>query len=550
MTSTTKGVDARVDKPSRDVATEFDAIVVGAGFGGIYMLYRLREMGLAVRALEAGGGVGGTWYWNRYPGARCDVPSLEYSYGFSEDLQNEWDWSEVMPAQPEIEAYLNHVVDRFDLRRDIQLNTRVTAATFDESTARWELETDTGERFTATFVVLVTGPLSTPIRPDIPGLDAFEGLAVHTGQWPVDGVDVRGKHVGLIGNGSSGVQAAPVLAAEAEHLYLLQRSPSYVWPVAEGDMDPELQARARADYPALRRLQRENFAGVGGFGGSLGQPQPLGKLVDATPEERARAMAELGFNAPRAWSDVLVDPKANEIASEMYAELVRGVVDDPKVAAALSPNEQIGCRRPVLSNDWFPTFNRPNVTLVDLRERPIVEFTADGVMLADGLVELDVLVLATGFDAMTGAVTRINPRGRHGRSLADEWKVGPRAYLGLQTAGFPNLFMMVGPGSPSVLANMPVALEQQGEFVIDCIAHAREYGHATVEATREAQDAWMAQVDELGNASVWTRCDSWYVGANVAGKARRILMYTGGFPSYIAKCADVVECGYEGFEFR
>jgi cation diffusion facilitator CzcD-associated flavoprotein CzcO len=527
----------------------FDVIVVGAGFGGIYMVHQLREHGFSVRALEAGTGVGGTWFWNRYPGARCDVPSLEYSYGFSEELQSEWEWSEIMPAQRELEVYLNHVVDRFDLRRDIQLCTRVTSAVFDETTVRWDIGTEDGEHFDAQHVVLATGPLSTPTMPNIPGLDGFAGALVHTAQWPEDGLDVSGVRVGVIGNGSSGVQVATALVPDAGELFVLQRSPSFVWPVASGDMEASLQAAAKNQYPELRRRQRENFAGVAGFGGALAQPAPRGPLLEATAEERRVAIDELGLNAARAWSDVFTDPAANEIACDIYAEVVQQLVGNPEVAARLSPREQIGCRRPVLSNEWFDMFNRENVTLVDLRDDPIEQVVANGVRLASGVLELDVLVLATGFDAVTGAVTMINPRGRDGRTIADEWKDGPSAYLGLQTAGFPNLFVMVGPGSPSVLSNMPVALEQQGELVVELLEHMRVSGFRTVEPSAEAQNEWMDHVDVLGAGSVFNRCDSWYVGANVAGKARKVLIYVGGLPGYIEKCRDVMSHGYPGFTF-
>ena len=531
------------------VDTELDVVVVGAGFGGIYMVHQLREHGFSVRALEAGDGVGGTWYWNRYPGARCDVPSLEYSYGFSEALQSEWEWTEIMPAQAELERYLNHVVDRFDLRCDIQLGSRVTSAEFDEATARWDVGTERGEHFSAAYVVMATGPLSTPIMPSIAGLDDFTGELVHTARWPKGEFDARGKRIGIVGNGSSGVQVATALAAEADELFVLQRSPSFVWPVASGDMDPALQTAAKAQYPELRRRQRENFAGVAGFGGALGQPQPRGALLDVTPAERKAAIDELGLNAARAWSDVFTDPAANDLACDMYAEVVRGLVQDPAVAARLSPREQIGCKRPVLSNQWFDMFNRENVTLVDLRDRPIERVVEHGVQLADGLLELDVLVLATGFDAMTGAVSSINPRGRDGMAIADVWDDGPATYLGLQAVGFPNLFMLVGPGSPSVLANMPVALEQQGETVVELLEYARQRGYRTVEPTAEAQSDWMRHVDELGVQSVFNRCDSWYVGANVGGKARKVLMYVGGLPGYIEKWRDTAGQEYPGFVF-
>jgi cyclohexanone monooxygenase len=530
---------------------EYDVIVVGAGFAGIYSLYHFRELGFTARALEMGDGVGGTWYWNRYPGARCDVPSLEYSYGFSKELQLEWEWTEIMPARAEIEEYLNHVVDRFDLRDDIQLKTRVTAATFDEEGARWLVETDTGERFSAPFVVMATGCLSAPMVPDVPGRDSFEGLILQTSMWPREGVDLGGKRVGLIGTGSSGVQATPEIARDAEHLYVFQRTATYSFPAFRGMLDPELQRTFKENPDEFRRQQRQAFAGVAGFGGALGPAQPPERKILETPwEEQLEVLDEQGFWGARAWGDVLVDLEANEAGAELFREMIRRTVDDPDVAQALSPRGYpLGCKRLVFGVDYYESFNRDNVTLVDLRKGGIEAITPTGIRTAQGDYDLDVIVFATGFDAMTGALNRIDIRGRDGLLLRDAWAEGARTLLGLQSYGFPNLFTITGPGSPSVLANMVVGIEQHVEWIGDCLAYLRDRGFHTIEPTLEAQDAWVAHVNEVAEGSMYTAptCNSWYLGANIPGKPRVFLPYIGGLPQYIEKADACAAAGYEGF---
>ncbi len=534
------------------MAEELDVVVVGAGFGGIYALYHLRELGFSVRALEAGDGVGGTWFWNRYPGCRCDVPSLEYSYGFSKELQLEWEWTEIMPARAEIEEYLNHVVDRFDLRRHIQLGTRVAAATFDETAGRWLVETETGESFSVRFCVMATGCLSAPTLPaDISGRESFEGRILQTSLWPREEVDLTGLRVGLIGTGSSGVQSTPEIAKQAEHLYVFQRTATYSFPAFRGMIDEDLQRRFKEDPAEFRRQQRKAFAGIAGFGGALGPSQPPArKILETPPEERLAVLDELGFWGARAWADVTVDLDANEASAEMFREMIRRTVSDPEVAEKLSPRGYpIGCKRLVFGVDYYETFNRDNVTIIDLHEGGIEEITPSGIRTEQGDFDLDVIIFATGFDAMTGALSRIDIRGRNGELLREAWSAGPRTLLGLQSVGFPNLFMITGPGSPSVLSNMVVGIEQHTEWIGACLTYLRDNGYQTIEATIEAQDAWVDHVNEVARGDVHTApsCNSWYLGANIPGKPRVFMPYVGGLPRYIEQADAVAAAGYEGF---
>lgn len=530
---------------------EYDVVVVGAGFAGLYALYHLRELGFRVVVYEQGDGVGGTWFWNRYPGARCDVPSLEYSYGFSEELQQEWEWTEVFPPQDELERYLNHVADRFDLRRDIHLGTRVTAATLDEATSTWTVETDAGDRVTTRYCVMATGVLSVPMTPDYPGLDSFRGEVLRTSMWPREGVDLSGKRVGLIGTGSSGVQATPELAEMAGHLFVFQRTPTFTWPARNGPLDPEVQRETKAHYAELRRAQRENPGGVtGSTGAIILQTAEDRKILDATEAERLAVLEEKGWDGTRVWADAMTDLEANEAACELYREMVRRTVRDPERAESLSPRGfPMHCKRPVIDTNYFETFNRDDVTLVDLRKGPIQAFTETGIQTAQGHFDLDVIVLATGFDAMTGALCRIDIRGRDGVLLRDAWAGGPRTLLGLQVAGFPNLFTVTGPGSPSVLANMVVCIEQHVEWIGDCLVYLRDHGYTTIEPTEEAQDAWVEHVNAVAEGTTYTAptCNSWYVGANIPGKPRVFMPYVGGLNHYIAKVDAVTAAGYEGF---
>ena len=547
----------------------FDVIVVGAGFAGLYMVHRLRGLGFTVRSFEAGDGVGGTWYWNRYPGARCDVESLEYSYQFSEELQQEWSWSERYAGQPEILRYANHVADRFDLRRDIEFSRRVVSARFEEEDSRWRIEVaspdgvaagpfdgngagrsdgeDAGnETVFARFVVMATGCLSAANLPDFDGIDDFEGESYHTGAWPHEGVDFTGLRVGIVGTGSSAIQAIPVIAGEAAHLTVFQRTPNYSIPAHNGAMDREREAEVKAEYSAFRERNRQMPAGLGA------DMNPMhDEFAQVPPDERQRRFEERwaygGFSFMASFADMLMSQEANDAAAGFVREKIRGIVRDPEVADLLSPHNVIGCKRICLDSGYFETFNRPNVTLVDVSSAPIEKITKTGLRTGGRDVELDAIVFATGFDAMTGALARIDIRGRGGRTLRSKWEDGPRAYLGLGVAGFPNLFVITGPGSPSVLSNMLPSIEQHVDWIADCVAWMRDRGHAAIEATPEAENEWVAHVGEVAGATLYPTCNSWYLGANVPGKPRVFMPYL-GFPPYVEKCDAVAANDYEGFE--
>lgn len=522
-----------------------DAVVVGAGFAGLYMLHRLRRNGWRALVLEAGSGVGGTWYWNRYPGARCDVESLEYSYSFDEDLQQEWEWSERYAAQPEILRYLEHVADRFDLRRDIELDTRVVGASFDQSTNRWDVRTERGDHYAAQFLIMATGCLSSANVPDIPGLEDFTGEVLHTGRWPKDGVVLHGKRVGVLGTGSSGIQAIPVIAREAAQLVVFQRTPAYSVPARNGPLDPEAQRRVKAEYRSLRDANRMMMTG---FGSRFPPPGP--SALAATPEEHRREFEARwthgGFAFLTAYADLTLDEAANRIAAEFVREKIQQTVQDVETASALSPTQVIGCKRLCLDTDYYETFNRPNVRLVDLRRTAIERVTPTGVTTTAEHVDLDSIVLATGFDAMTGALLAIDVRGRDGTTLREAWSAGPVTYLGLGVPGFPNLFVVTGPGSPSVLTNMVVAIEHHVEWIADCIGHLRRVGADAIEASSEAADSWVDYVNSVAALTLFPTCNSWYLGANVPGKPR-VFMPLPGFPPYVAQCADVAASDYDGF---
>ena len=531
-------------------APDFDAVVVGAGFAGLYALYRLRdEMGLSVRVYETGDGVGGTWYWNRYPGARCDSESFYYSYSFSEELQQEWVWSSKYPEQPEILSYLEHVADRFDLRRDIQLSTRVTAATFLEDTELWEVRTGRGDVVTARYLISAVGCLSAANVPRIPGLETFTGDWYHTAAWPHEGVDFSGKRVGQIGTGSTGIQAAPVIAAQADHLYVFQRTPNYTVPARNYVMTPGQTAEIKANYAQIRRKARRSF---GGF-----PYDPSDKsALEVSPEERLATYERLwaeegGFKfIYGSYNDLLVNKESNETAAEFIRSKIREIVKDPETAAKLMPTDYpYGTKRPPIDTDYYETFNRDNVTLVDLRSSPITEITPTGIRTTTDEYELDVIVFATGFDAMTGSLLKIDIKGRGGVTLEQKWADGPRTYLGMMVAGFPNLFVITGPGSPSVLANMPMAIEQHVEWISDCIAHLRELGATSVEATAEAEEGWVDHVRSIAEVTLFNLADSWYVGANIPGKKRVFMPYVGGFAPYEKQCRAVAAKGYEGMVF-
>jgi cation diffusion facilitator CzcD-associated flavoprotein CzcO len=537
---------------TREESQVFDAIVVGAGFGGLCALYRLRECGFRVRVLEKGDGVGGTWYWNRYPGARVDVHGIEYSYSFSKEIEQEWDWSEVMPTQPEIERYLNFVADRLDLRRDIQLDTTVVAARYDEQACVWTVETDNHGRFTAQFLISATGCLSAPLTPDIDGTDAFEGVSLFTSNYPREGFDFGGRRVGVVGTGSSGVQAIPVIAEEALELYVFQRSAAFTRPANNRTIDPQEMEAIKANYPELRKKLAESFSGTIHVGAVTVEAVPEDRrILSATPDQRRRSLEEHGWSAPWSWSDVLADVDANKAGVELYGELVRHAVHDPDVAASLVPHYPIGCKRPIFDTGYFECFNRDNVTLVDLRKDPIQRITRRGIETVSRHFDLDVIVWATGFVAITGALTRIDIRGRQDVSLRSEWADGPRTLLGLQSHGFPNLFMITGPGSPSVHINVVMAIEHHVEMIADLMLFMRKNGKRAVEPTEDAETKWIEHVDSLvaGTIRASEACDSWYLGSNVAGKRRKYMTYVGGQIAYRQECREIFDNGYQGFIF-
>jgi cation diffusion facilitator CzcD-associated flavoprotein CzcO/acetyl esterase/lipase len=545
------GLDFVVQAIDRELAPRhFDAIVVGAGFAGLYALHRLRGAGLSVRVLEQGAGIGGTWYWNRYPGARCDIESVDYSYSFSEELEQEWEWSERYPAQPEILRYLNHVADRFDLRRDIDLGTRVAQASYDDQSAVWHVTAENGVRYSATYCVMACGCLSTPHRPAIEGLDDFEGAWYHTARWPAAGVELAGKRVGVIGTGSTGIQLIPQAAAQAEHVYVFQRTPNFSMPAHNRPLDPEALREIKAEYRERRRLARESLSGVPG---SHPDALPQRSALEVTPEERVRVY-EQGWEqggiggVTLAFNDIIVNADANSTAADFVRDKIREIVRDPATADALCPTTHpIGTKRICVDSDYYTTYNRDNVTLVDVRSAPIVRLTQGGIETTSAEYEFDVIVFATGFDAISGAVLDIDVRGREGRPLQDKWSDGPRTYLGLATAGFPNLFLVTGPGSPSVLSNMVLSIEQHVDWIADCIGHLRERALGTIEPTPDAEDAWVAHVNEVAEATLFPRAGSWYMGANIPGKPRVFMPYLGGVGTYRAYCEGVAANGYEGF---
>ncbi len=533
---------ARAKPSESERLGELDALIVGAGFAGLYMLHRLRSAGLEAIAYEAGSGIGGTWFWNRYPGARCDIESIEYSYQFSEPLQQEWEWSERYATQPEILRYIEHVAKRFDLLPHVELNTRVNSAIFDETRGRWSVETDRSV-VSAQFCIMATGCLSSMNTPDFKGLDSFKGSWFHTGRWPHEGVDFTDQRVGMIGTGSSAIQSIPLIAQEASHLTVFQRTANYSVPAHNGPLDPERVREFKADIAGFRERNSQLPFGAG-------FKLNLAKALESTSEQRQSEYDErwatggLGFVA--AFSDLLIDREANDTAAKFLRQKIRETVKDAAVAELLSPDLVVGCKRLCVDTGYFETFNRPNVTLVDVSKAPIEEITRNGIRANGEEYELDAIVFATGFDAMTGALLSIDIRGRGGMTLREKWAEGPRTYLGLGVAGFPNFFTITGPGSPSVLSNMIPSIEQHVNWIADCVEYMREHDYACIEATEEAQDAWVAHVNEVANGTLFPTCNSWYLGANVPGKPRVFMPYL-GFPPYVQKCNEVAEKGYEGF---
>jgi cyclohexanone monooxygenase len=527
----------------------YDAVVVGAGFAGMYMLHRLRGLGLSVRVYEQGDGVGGTWYWNRYPGARCDVESMQYSYSFSDELQQQWDWSERYAPQPEILKYANHVADRFDLRRDIQFSTKVERAAFDERANLWSVTTSQGNTVTANYMILATGCLSNARVPDIKGLNDFKGKVYHTGHWPHQPVDFTGLRVAVIGTGSSAIQSVPVIAEQASHLTVFQRTANFSIPARNAALTAEERESFRSRYPEIRRFAREEARN-----GIYQELPDRGALDDADNERRTKyeqRWAKGGLTFMGVYNNLALDTAANDTAASFVREKIAEIVRDPGTAKLLQPtNHPIGSKRICVDTDYYATFNRPNVTLVDIKSTGIDEILPNAVRAAGKDYEVDALVLATGFDAMTGSVAKIDIVGRDGKTLNQKWAEGPRTYLGLMSAGFPNLFVITGPGSPSVLSNMMVSIEQHVDWIADCVGYMRERDLVTMEAEREAEDKWVAHVNEVAHGTLYPQANSWYMGANIPGKPRIFMPYIGGVGAYRQICNDVAAKGYEGFRME
>lgn len=534
-----------------------DAIIVGAGFAGLYMLYRLKKMGLSAIVFEQGTNVGGTWYWNRYPGARCDAESLAYSYSFSKELQAEWEWSERYARQAEILEYAEHVAERFDLRKDIRFETRVSSATFDETANLWSVNTEPGETAAARFCIMATGCLSVPQRPAIDGLDDFAGELHQASLWPHDGVDFCGKRVGVIGTGSSGIQAIPVIAEQADQLTVFQRTANFSVPAVNGKLDPAWVSEFKKNYEGHRQNHK---LGLGqGFGDLQIEPTEIGPVaLEASdlPDGRLEEVLEDYWNIGGARfmgavGDALTNEETNRVFAQFVHNKIHQIVNDSETAETLCPNDHpIGTKRICVDTDYYATYNRNNVTLVNVRDNPIERITKDGVQLEDGAThKLDTLVIATGFDAMTGALLKMDIRGVGGETLAEKWSAGPVSYLGLCVAGFPNLFTITGPGSPSVLSNMLVSIEQHVDWLSDCIAYMQKQEHVTVAAKPDAEKHWVAHVNDVANETLFPKGGSWYLGANVAGKPRVFMPYAAGVGAYREICDQVVKEGYRGFQF-
>ncbi|MGO9931581.1 MAG: flavin-containing monooxygenase [Steroidobacteraceae bacterium] len=536
-----------MDNGDKSTVTSKDVVVVGAGFAGLYLLHRLRSEGFSVVLLEAAEGVGGTWYWNRYPGARCDIMSVDYSYSFDPQLEREWQWSEKFATQPEILAYANYVTDKYDLRKDIRFATRVQQATWNAQAKRWHVHTGTGEQIHCRFYVMASGCLSLPKAIDIVGADRFAGPTYYTHHWPHEGVDFTGKRVAVIGTGSSGLQSIPIIAEQAAQLTVFQRTANYSRPARNGPPPQEKLDAFKADRNEYRRAARWSATGV---------PLPVPELGALQVTEQARrSVYEAAWNSgdllPTTFADMLTNPAANDTYCEFLREKIRSIVQDPATAAALCPQGYYyGTKRPCLDSGYFEIFNRPHVRLVDLRKTPITTITQTGLDTSAESLEFDAIVFATGFDAMTGAIVAVDIIGRDGLSLKEKWAAGPKTYLGLSTVGFPNCFMITGPGSPSVLSNMMVSIEQHVDWVSDTIAYMRRAGFESIEPTETAEAGWVQHVNDCADITLFPSANSWYMGANVPGKPRLFLPYIGGVDRYRKACDEVVEQGYLGFRLQ
>jgi len=524
---------------------KLDVIIVGAGFAGMYALHRMCALGLKTKVFERGDGVGGTWYWNRYPGARCDVNSMEYSYQFSDELQQNWSWSEKYAPQPEILEYANHVADKFDLLRDINFGCNITSLHFDKNSSLWQCTTEKGELFYSRYCIMATGCLSKNNIPDFPGLGNFRGEVLHTGNWPQKGRDFTGKTVGIIGTGSSAIQAIPLIAKQASELLIFQRTPSYSIPARNEAMDKKYEAKIKAEYSTFREDNSRRYAALNNNPNSVSALEVSEKERQTEYEQRWEA-GGLPFLA--SFNDLAINIEANETASKFIQGKIREIVENQSVADLLCPSTIVGCKRLCVDTDYYKTFNRKNVSLVDVANHPIEEITESGLKTSAGEYEFDYLILATGFDAMTGALLDIDIKGLEGKRLKDKWQDGPKNYLGLSVSGFPNLFTITGPGSPSVLANMIVAIEQHVDWISDCLKHLEKHSYQVIVADEAAEEKWVLEVNRIADQTLYPEgCNSWYTGANIPDKPRIFMPYL-GFPSYVQHCEHVARNNYEGFK--
>ena len=533
-----------IKTPFEERSENFDAVIVGAGFAGMYMLHKCRALGLSVRVFEVGEGVGGTWYWNRYPGARCDVESVQYSYQFDSELEQEWTWSEKYSTQPEILKYANHVADRFDLRSDIQFKTRVLSAEYSKIDKVWVVKTDRSEKITTRFCIFATGCLSSSNTPKLEGTETFNGLSYHTGRWPHGGVDFSGLRVGVIGTGSSAIQSIPEIAKKANQLTVFQRTANYTIPARNSELSEEYVASIKADYPGLRERARNKPAG---YDIPLNPQSVLEVDIKDANNEFQRRWELGGTQFLGAYGDLLFNAESNKVAAEFVKNKIREIVSDPETAELLCPTNIIGCKRLCVDTDYYATYNRSNVQLIDVSSKPIERITPQGILHDGTEYEFDAIVFATGFDAMTGALANIKIIGKDHSLLTEKWRDGPQTYLGLASNGFPNMFMITGPGSPSVLTNMLPSIEQHVNFIAGCISHVVDNGLSAIEPDRKAEEDWGLHVNEVADLSLRSTCASWYVGANVPGKPRVFSPYIGGFPKYVERCEQVAGNNYEGF---
>ncbi len=535
--------DATQPRPA--IEAQYDAVIVGAGFGGMYQLHRLRGLGMTAKVVDVAKGVGGTWYWNRYPGARCDVESMQYSFGFSDEIQQEWKWPELFSAQPDILKYANFVADKLNLWPDMLFETRVEGAKFDEAANQWTVRTNRGDTFVAKFLIMATGCLSSARVPDFKGLSGFKGKTYHTGAWPHEPVDFTGLRVGVIGTGSSAIQSIPVIAEQAASVTVFQRTPNFSIPSRNVPMTEAYERQWKEKYPEMREMARQTRNGV------IAYPNDFSAL-SVSPEERhaiyEKRWESGGTTFMASFNDLIFDQASNDTAADFVRGKIKDIVKDPATAELLAPTSHpIGTKRICVDTRYFETYNRPNVRLVDLRPALIEELTPTGLKTAAEEFEFDAIVFATGFDAMTGALTNMGVEGTGGVTLEAEWRDGPRTYLGLMAAQFPNMFMITGPGSPSVLSNMMVSIEQDVNWITGCMAHLRANGVARMEATREAQEAWVLHGIEVANKTLYPKAASWYMGANIPGKPRVFMPYIGGIATYREKCAEIAANGYTGF---